>query len=80
MFQIDLYKADYDALLVNKNLLLTEKNQIAEDLQSLQRRNQQLLEEVDRLRGSDFVHVERIARQTSQTSSQSVSVLLLINS
>lgn len=69
--QLDLYKADYEAEASAKNSLLAEKNQIAEDLQNLQRRNQQLIEEVDRLRrdGGDFVHVPRPRRNAEPSSS-----------
>lgn len=52
---------------------MAEKNQIAEDLQNLQRRNQQLIEEVERLRRNDFVHVERPSSYAPQTSANDVS-------
>lgn len=72
--QLELYKADYEAEAVTKNSLLAEKNQIAEDLQSLQRRNQQLIEEVERLRrDGDFVHVSR-PRSSATSSSSSADV------
>lgn len=54
--------------------MMMEMNQQTEDLMNLQRRNQQLLEEVERLRTNDFVHVERISRQQpSAPSAQEVS-------
>lgn len=66
--QLDLYKADYEAEASARNTLLAEKNQIAEDLQSLQRRNQQLIEEVERLRhDGDYVHVSR-SRHAAEAS------------
>uniref|UniRef100_A0A1Y1L1Y4 NF-kappa-B essential modulator NEMO CC2-LZ domain-containing protein n=1 Tax=Photinus pyralis TaxID=7054 RepID=A0A1Y1L1Y4_PHOPY len=57
--QLDIYKTDFEAEHHAKLNLGREKETIAEDLRNLQRRNQQLLEEVDRLRGSDYVHVVR---------------------
>lgn len=57
--QLELYKSDFEAERQAKDSVKAEKEQIADDLQHLQRRNQQLLEEVDRLRGGDFVHVNR---------------------
>lgn len=41
-----------------REVLLVEKNKIADDLQELQRRNNQLIEEVDQLR-SGFVPVKK---------------------
>lgn len=69
--QLDLYKADYEAEVVARNSLMAEKNQIVEDLQNLQRRNQQLIDEVEKLRrdGGGFVHVERPRRDTESSSS-----------
>lgn len=65
--QLDLYKADYEAEASAKESVLAEKNQLAADLQSLHRRNQQLIEEVERLRNDgDFVHV-RSRRATGTT-------------
>lgn len=72
--QLDLYKADYEAEANAKDSLMAEKNQIVEDLQSLQRRNQQLIEEVERLRNNtDFVHVGRNRRTSDSTSATDVS-------
>lgn len=70
--QLELYKADYEAEVGAKNSLMAEKNQLAEDLQNLQRRNQQLIEEVERLRrDGDFVHVPR--PRTAEATSNDVS-------
>lgn len=67
--QLDVYRTDYQVEAGARSTLLEEKNQLVEDLQSLQRRNQQLIEEVERLRGhSDFVHIGR-PRRTSEASS-----------
>lgn len=73
--QLDLYKADYEAEANAKDSIFAEKNQLVEDLQSLQRRNQQLIEEVERLRrDGDFVHVPRTGRATGTTTNTSTDV------
>lgn len=67
--QLDVYKTDYEAEACARNSLMAEKNQIADDLQNLQRRNQQLIEEVERLRRhGDFVHVGEPRRRTPESS------------
>lgn len=72
--QLDVYKSDFEAEASAKNALLAEKNQLAEDLQNLQRRNQQLIEEVERLRhDGDFVNVPRPRHTSSSTLSNDVS-------
>ncbi|XP_025833348.1 NF-kappa-B essential modulator isoform X2 [Agrilus planipennis] len=67
--QLDLYKADFEAERHQKNNLKEEKEQLADDLRHLQRRNQQLLEEVERLRNGAFVVVEDDARGATSTPS-----------
>lgn len=49
-----------------KQMYISRSKQLAEDLANLQRRNHQLIEEVDRLRGNDFVHVEQPTPQQSE--------------
>lgn len=57
--QLEQYKADFHAEQEAKVRVGVEKEKIADDLRNLQRRNQQLLEEVERLRGSDYVYVAK---------------------
>jgi len=66
--QLELYKSDFEAERQAKEALRAEKEQIADDLRHLQRRNQQLLEEVERLRVGDFVHVSRPESPRSSSS------------
>ncbi|KAK9727962.1 NF-kappa-B essential modulator NEMO [Popillia japonica] len=56
--QLELYKNDFELEKAQRNELLLEKNKIADDLQQLQRRNNQLHEEIDQMR-SGFVPVKR---------------------
>lgn len=47
---MDVYKTDFEAEREAKEDVKREKNKIAEDLQHLHRRNQQLQEEIELLR------------------------------
>lgn len=47
-----MYKADFEAEKQARTVLKSEKDQLADDLQNLQRRNQQLQEEVEIARGA----------------------------
>ena len=57
--QLEIYKLDFEAERHAKEEVGVEKEKIAQDLHNLQRRNQQLLEEVERLRGNDYVYVAK---------------------
>ncbi|KAI4468406.1 nf-kappa-b essential modulator [Holotrichia oblita] len=56
--QLELYKNDFELEKAQRNELFLEKNKIADDLQQLQRRNNQLHEEIDQMR-SGFVPVKK---------------------
>ncbi|GJQ66271.1 putative leucine zipper of domain CC2 of NEMO, NF-kappa-B essential modulator [Trypoxylus dichotomus] len=62
--QLELYKNDFELERAQRKELFTEKNKIANDLQQLQRRNNQLHEEIDQMR-SGFVHVKKEEAPTS---------------
>ncbi|XP_022911806.2 NF-kappa-B essential modulator isoform X2 [Onthophagus taurus] len=49
--QCDLFQKDYETERALKETILTEKNAVVDELQMLQHRNIQLIEEVDQLRG-----------------------------
>ncbi|GLV40567.1 hypothetical protein CBL_04368 [Carabus blaptoides fortunei] len=66
--QVDVYQADFNQERDARNQLKEEKERIADDLRHLQRRNQQLLEEVEKYQ-EGFVHVQN--QQQSQQSSVS---------
>lgn len=60
-FQLEVYKSDFEAEQRVKNEVKAERDQLTDDLQHIQRRNQQLMEEIERIRGDNFVHVGREA-------------------
>ncbi|KAF5275368.1 hypothetical protein FQA39_LY06825 [Lamprigera yunnana] len=57
--QLDLYKTDFEAEQTAKQDIKMEKEKIVDDLQNLQKRNEQLLKELEQLRSNDFVHVSQ---------------------
>lgn len=76
---MELYKSDFEAERSAKDALKHDKEEIADDLRSLQRRNEELLKEVERLRGStDFVHVSSSASSSAPSAPQDVSNIITI--
>ena len=71
-FKADQYKTDFEAENKARAAILQEKNKLTEDLMYLQRRNEQLLEEVEQLR-EGFVPVRR-EDAASSTIAQEVSL------
>ncbi|KAF5304898.1 hypothetical protein FQR65_LT00782 [Abscondita terminalis] len=55
--QVELFQKDFLAEQQAKTALGVEKETVADDLRNLQRRNQQLLEEVEKLRKNGYVFV-----------------------
>ncbi|CAH1110026.1 unnamed protein product [Psylliodes chrysocephalus] len=54
--QLDVYKTDFEEERHAREVIKEEKDKIEEDIQNLQRRNQQLQEEIEMLRGErDYV-------------------------
>lgn len=70
--QVDVYQADFNQEREARNKIKEEKERIADDLRHLQRRNQQLLEEVEKYQ-EGFVHVQnqQQSQQASPTQQQS---------
>ncbi|XP_066155004.1 optineurin-like isoform X2 [Euwallacea fornicatus] len=74
--QLDVYKTDFEAEREAKEDVKREKKKIAEDLQHLHRRNQQLQEEIEILR-RDKCAVTRPNTESSSTSSAAGSPMPL---
>lgn len=55
--QVDVFGKDFQAEQQAKQALVGEKEKIAEDLRNIQRRNQQLLEDLEKARNHDYVFV-----------------------
>lgn len=68
-FQLDVYKADFEAERNAKETMKTEKERLSEDMQNLQRRNQQLQEEIEMLRENDYVVPPSVPRERNTTPS-----------
>lgn len=73
---MEVYQKDFNAERDARNALHEEKEKIATDLRHLQRRNQELMEQVERLSHNDgnFVHVEAPSARGGFASSREVNV------
>ncbi|KAJ8971809.1 hypothetical protein NQ317_004839 [Molorchus minor] len=70
--QLDVYRADFEAERTVKETIKTENDKYSEDIQNLQRRNQQLQEEIEMLREHrDYVVYPSRRRDHSSPSSAS---------
>lgn len=71
-FQLEIFKADFEAERRAKESIKEEKDKLCEDLQNLQRRNQQLQERIEMISDKDYVMYEsRNARDRPNRSSSS---------
>lgn len=75
-FQLDVFKGDFEAERSAKEGLKAEKDQMAQDLQHLQRRNQQMQEEIEVLRERNFEYVPARASSRSEAHGSVNSVSL----
>ncbi|KAJ9577382.1 hypothetical protein L9F63_006062, partial [Diploptera punctata] len=70
--QVEVYQSDFNAEREARENLAGEKERLAEDLRHLQRRNQQLLDDLDAYQQNQF---EQIQRQTPQTTNSQNSIV-----
>ncbi|CAH0552177.1 unnamed protein product [Brassicogethes aeneus] len=78
MFEVQLeqYKSDFEAERTAKETLKSERDQLAEDLMNLHRRNQELQEEVELLRNREWVAPPRMPSPAHSAHSDSPPLLI----
>ena len=59
--QVEVYQSDFNAEREARENLAGEKERLAEDLRHLQRRNQQLLDELEAYQQNQFEQIRRTA-------------------
>lgn len=67
---MDVYRGDFEAERTAKESIKSEKDQLSEDMQHLQRRNQQLQEEIEVLREKNFEYCPSNLTQNTGTTSR----------
>ncbi|XP_069682228.1 optineurin-like isoform X2 [Periplaneta americana] len=73
--QVEVYQSDFNAEREARENLAGEKERLAEDLRHLQRRNQQLLDELEAYQQRQFEEIQRQVPATTVASAPSAAVM-----